>query len=206
MLLIAVASAGLAFGAVPLCAAQAGAPPPQAATDLVRHALHDAFATFSGDAKSHDQRRQLAVGLVRRYADLERISATILGPSWTQATDGQRQKFTTLLVDYGLSVWARPMNGVADNEQQVRFGGATPEGDDTVVHTFVGNDHVPIDWTVASDPGGRLVIIDVTADNVSFIHTMRDDFSSYLHRHRGGLDGLMAAMQVKIENNVASAD
>lgn len=208
LLLIAVASAVLAFGSVPQCAADPGAPSPQAAADLVRHALHDAFTTFSGDGKSHEQRRQLAVDLVSRYADLGRISAAILGPTWTTATDGQRSKFTALLVDYGLSVWARPMDGVADNEQQVHFERATPAGDDTVVHTFVGasGSEVPIDWTVAADPGGRLVIVDVTADNVSFIRTMRDDFGSYLHRHRGGLDGLMAGMQGKIDQNVASAN
>lgn len=180
----------------------------QSAVELIQHALHDAFTTFSSDDQSHERRRQQTEALVRRYADLDRISATILGPYWAKANDDQRRKFASLLVDYGLSVWARPMTGVAEDERQVRLTGTTPaDGNQMIVHTVVdaAHDRVPIDWTVAPEPGGRLVITNVTAENVSFIRTMRDDFSSYLSRHHGGLDGLMAAMQLKIDTDVASA-
>lgn len=205
LMVIAAASAALAWGAAP---ASAGQPSPPQATQLVRDALHDAFAAFSGPGKLHTDKERLAEDLVRRYADLGRISSTILGPYWAQATPDQQQKFTALLVDYGLSVWARPMTGAADSEQKVSVKDATPAGDDVVVHTFLNASgrHVPIDWTVSGDPGGRPVITDVTADNVSFIHTMRDDFTSYLHHHHdAGLAGLMQAMQAKIDRNVASA-
>lgn len=206
LLLIAAASAVLAFGVEPARAADAPVDS-SAAKQFIQHALHDAFATFSGGPKSHDQREQLAEALVRRYADMDRISATILGPYWDKARDEQRRQFTSLLVDYGLSVWARPMTGGAMNEQQLRIGSTTPAAADVVVHTFIrsSGQQVPIDWTVAAEPDHRLVITNVTADNVSFVRTMRDDFESYLHHHDGGLNGLMSALQAKIDKNVADA-
>lgn len=200
LLVLFIALAGLVLGTAP-----ARAVDPGAAGALVTHAVDDAITTFSGRKMSREERAKAARDLMGRYSDLRLISATILGRYWTSASADQQAKFPPLLVEYALSAWA-PMGDLGAGDSKIRVSGTEPAGDRLTVHALAGapgEQPTPLDFTVAGE-GGKLVITDVVVDHVSFITTMRDDFTSFLRSNGGRLDALMAAMQKKIDANAVA--
>jgi phospholipid transport system substrate-binding protein len=201
-LLVAVLALGCVVSAVPARALDANA-----ANAFVTRALDDAVRTFSGKTMSPDDKARAAQELIGRYADLRGLSAAILGRYWTGATPDQQAKFPPLLVQYALSAWA-PMGDIGGGDNKMRITSTQPAGQSLVVHALIGSpgeQPTPLDWTVSTAADGRLILTDVVVDNVGFIRTMHDDFSSFLASNGGRLDTLMAAMQKKIDANAAPA-
>ena len=193
---------GCAVSAAPARAIDANA-----AGAFVTRAMDDAIRTFSGKAMSPAEKARAAQELIGRYADLRGLSAAILGRYWTAATPDQQAKFPPLLVQYALSAWA-PMGGLGGSDDKMRITSTQPAGQSLVVHSVIGapgEQPTPLDWTVSTAADGRLILTDVVVDNVSFIRTMRDDFSSFLASNGGRLDALMTAMQKKIVANAPAA-
>jgi len=178
-----------------------------AASAFVTRALDDAIRTFSGKTMSPADKARAAQELIGRYADLRGLSAAILGRYWTGATADQQAKFLPLLVQYALSAWA-PMGDIGGGDDKMRITRTEPAGQRLIVHALIGapgEQPTPLDWTVATGADGRLILTDVAVDNVSFIRTMHDDFSSFLASNGGRLDALMAAMQKKVDANAPAA-
>ena len=202
-LCVAAVAATLVLNAAPARAVEAND-----AIAVVNQAVADALKTFGGKPTTREQKRQLAEGLIKRYTDVRVISAAILGRYWTGATPADQTKFASLLIDYALSGWASQMSDL-DGSETIKVTGTQAAGAAIVVHsvsTTPGEKPTPIDWTVAPASDGHLIITDASIDHVSFITTMRDDFTSYLANNGGKLETLMAAMQKKIDaNNVASS-
>lgn len=197
---IAAAAAALMLKTAPAWAVDQGA-----AIALVNQAVGDALKTFSGQ-HTQAERRRLAEGLIKRYTDMRVISAAILGGYWAKATPVQQTKFMELLLDYALSGWASQVSDVSGTDT-IKVTGTQPAGAAMIVHSLSitpGEQPTPIDWTVASAADGRLIITDASVEHVSFITTMRDDFTSYLNNNGGRVETLMTAMQRKIDANVAT--
>lgn len=188
-----------------LNSAPAGAVDQNAAIALVNHAVDDALKTFAG-THTQAEKRRLAQDLIERYTDLRVISAAILGRYWTAATPADQSKFAALLVDYALSGWASQVSDMSGSDT-IKVTGTQPAGAAMIVHSVsisAGEAPTPIDWTVVPAADGHLIIGDASVDHVSFVTTMRDDFTSYLNNNGGRLETLMAAMQHKIDANVAA--
>ena len=201
-LLGAVLVAGFALGAPRARAAIDG----NAAAAFVNQAVEEALKTFNGKPMAHAEKTQKAEALIGRYSDLRVLSAAILGRYWTSATPAQQQKFPTLLVDYALSAWA-PMGDLGAGDNKIQVVRAEPAGTNMTVHAVAGSpgeQPTPLDFTVSTGQAGRLIITDVVVDHVSFITTMRDDFTSFLRSNGGSVDALMSAMQKKIDANAGA--
>lgn len=186
-------------------AAPARAVDQEAAVALVNQAVGDALKTFVG-RHTQAEKRRLAEDLIRRYTDMRMISAGILGRYWSKATPDQQTKFMALLLDYALSGWASQVSDVSGTDT-IKVTGTRQAGAAIIVYSVSitpGEQPTPIDWTVAPAADGHLIITDASVDHVSFITTMRDDFTSYLNNNGGQLETLMAAMQRKIDANLAA--
>jgi ABC-type transporter MlaC component len=199
-LCVAVVAAASLFQIAP-----AGAVDQNAAIALINQAVADALKTFSG-THTQAEKRRLAETLIARYTDLRVLAATILGRYWTAAAPADQSKFTALLVDYALSGWASQVSDVSGGDT-IKVTGTQPAGTAIIVHSVAispGQAPTPIDWTVGPAADGHLIIRDASVDHVSFITTMHDDFTSYLNNNGGRLETLMAAMQRKIDANIAA--
>jgi len=173
---------------------------------LVQKAVKEAIGEFAGKKLSAEASRPKLDALIDRYIDRRQIAETILGRYWARATTEQQAKFERLVLDYAMNGFGGAASEISA-EQKITVTGSAVEGDHVVVHTVSiepGDDPTPIDWVVGS-VGGRTVFVDVFIEGVSPIKTMRDDFTAVLRSNGGSIDGLMAAMQKKMDANKAAA-
>jgi phospholipid transport system substrate-binding protein len=143
--------------------------------------------------------RTLAIGDVLKEAvDLDAVARVVLGQHWGKASEAQRADYGTLFRPYAIGVLAQRFGGYAGTERFV-VTGSRPVGDDRMVSTEVvyGGGYPPLrlDWRVRSGAAGRLVIVDVVAEGVSWILTTRSEFDSIVTQR--GLDGLLREMRTR---------
>ncbi len=173
----------------------------KAADALVDKVVQDAMSSLAGKNLPPAERNKVVRRLIDTYADLQQTSADVLGRYWTRASDADRAKFKSLVIDYILAVWGQQLDDMTP-DQKILVKSAEPQGDRVVVHSQsieAGEEPTPVDWVVGSTADGRLIIVDVTVDNVSPVRTIKDDFTSFLRTNGGQLSALFVAMQKKID-------
>lgn len=177
----------------------------QASRTMVQTAIDDGLARFAGKALSLADRTSQLDGLLRRYTDPTMLSASILGRYWGKITPAEQRDFSETFMRYLVSSYAGMLRTLQSGVR-VEMGDAVDLGERVRVSTVVRMPSdpavpVPVDWDVASTPGGGLAIMDVSAEGVSIIRAMREDFASVLRRSGGKLDPLMDALRGKIAAN-----
>lgn len=176
-----------------------------AARATVQTAVGEGLDRFVGKSYSLAERTRLLDDLLRRYTDPPTLSSGILGRYWGKITPAEQAAFTDTFMRYLVSSYV----GLLKNLQtgvRVQVGDAVDLGARMRVSSIahmpsdpaVG---VPVDWDVAATPDGRLVIMDVSAEGVSIIRAMREDFASILRSSGGKIAPLMEALQRKIDAN-----
>lgn len=174
---------------------------PNSATTLVDSAIHDVYSAMAGKKLSRQQRVAVLDSMIHRYADIEQTSQTLVGPSWSNASQSDQAAFQNTLVAYMLALWSEPLGDLSP-DQKVAVIKAVPKGDQVLVEsaaTAPNEEPTYLEWTVSSASDGRPFIADVSVEGVSLIRVMRSDFSAVLFANSGRLDGLIAGMKQKIQ-------
>ena len=196
--LLGAVLAGLALSL--LVESPARALEPDAAAAFVDQAIHDVYTTMAGKKLSREQRVAVLNSVIQRYANIEKTSETLIGPSWGYAAASDQTAFEQTLVAYMLALWSEPLGDISP-EQKVSITSAVAHGDKVLVEsaaTAPQEDPTYLEWTVATTPDGHPFIADVSVEGVSLVRVMKSDFSSVLFANSGRLDGLIAGMQRKI--------
>lgn len=182
------ATAGLAFAA---------APSPAAATAFIRTTADRMIGIIDGTEDLARRRAQLQT-IVDDAVDTEQIARFCLGRYWRAVTPAQRQHFIQLfhrvLLD-GVTGQISSYRGV-----RIDLGRAMVRRQTTTVQSTVHRPEqavVEADWVVPETSAG-LRIQDVVAEGVSMRLTRRQDYGSYLGRHRGDINALLAAMENRL--------
>lgn len=173
---------------------------PDAAAAFVDQAVRDVYTTMAGKNLSREQRAAVLNSVIQRYANIEKTSEILIGPSWGNASTSDQTAFEQTLVAYMLALWSEPLGDISPG-QKVSITSAVARGDKVLVAsaaTAPHEDPTYLEWTVASAPDGHPFIADVSVEGVSLIRVMKSDFSSVLFANAGRLDGLIAGMQRKI--------
>ena len=193
----------VAVGPRPVQAQDASAPDLQAARTLVRSAIDTGLSSFVG--KPLAERERLLDGLLRRYSDPTMLAANILGRHWGKISPAEQTAFTETFMRYLVSSYVGLLKNVHP-DVTVDVGEAIDTGEriQVLCVAHMPSDPgapVPVVWDVATTAEGKPVLMDVTADGVSIIRAMREDFASVLRRSGGAITPLMEALQRKIAAN-----
>jgi len=175
---------------------------PDEAAAFVDSAIHDVYDAMAGKSLSHEQRVAVLDSMIHRYANLEKTSETLIGPSWDNASASDQSAFQQTLVAYMLALWSEPLGDISPG-QRISITGSVAHGDNVLVEsaaTAPREDPTYLEWTVASAPDGHPFIADVSVEGVSLVRVMKSDFTSVLFANAGRLDGLIAGMQRKIRS------
>ena len=199
MAMLAVLLLGMA---APLPAQAADA---QAAKAMVRSAVDDGLKTVMTRDQSLPERARLLDGLLRRYTDPAMLAARILGHTWDRISPQEQAAFTDTFMRYLVSSYVGLLKNVSP-DVKVEMGDAVDLGAGALVASLARlpsdpGGPIPVTWEIATAADGRLVLMDVTADGISIIRAMHDDFASVLRSSGGRMAPLMAALQRKIESN-----
>ena len=175
---------------------------PDEAAAFVDSAIQDVYTAMAGKKLSHDERVAVLDSMIHRYANIEKTSETLIGPTWNMSSPSDQATFQQTLVAYMLALWSDPMGDITPG-QKVSITSSVAHGDKVLVEsaaTAPHEDPTYLEWTVASTADGHPFIADVSVEGVSLVRMMRSDFSSVLFANAGRLDGLIAGMQRKIRS------
>ncbi len=137
--------------------------------------------------------------LVEEVTDLALVVRLVLGRHWRRATPEQRRRLLEVARRFLRKLLAERLDSYAG--QRVEVVAVRPVDErDTIVRTRVvapreGRSYT-VDWRVRRLPDGRLVIVDVIAEGVSFVLTQRAEISEIVGR--SGIDGLIAAYERRL--------
>lgn len=175
------------------------------ARKTVQGAVDEGLSTFVGKKIPVGERTRLLDALLRRYVDPAMLSAGILGRYWGKITPTEQTAFSDLFVRYLVTSYVGLL-GRAESGVRLQVDGGQDLGARAKVFSsaYLPAEPVtpiPVEWEVATTPDGKPVIMDLTAQGVSLIRAMHDDFASVLRSSGGRIEPLMAALQRKIDDN-----
>ncbi len=170
------------------------------AEDVVHGIVRDSGAAFAGASLSTEVKRVKIAALVEKFSDITYISELLLGRHWRKASPAQQQTFTDLLVPFFVATYGEMIDAVKVRPDVV-FVGVEPRGDSIIVYTQLvtpGEEPVGIDWLIGASPTGKVGVLDVVADNISMVTTIRSDFTAVIRSGGGNMEALFDAMRKKI--------
>ena len=126
------------------------------------------------------------------------VSASVLGPPWRSASQGQKQAFVAAFQSY----LSRKYGAQFDEYRNARIEvtGARDGGRAGVlVQTRVvrpGQQAIAVDWQI-SDRSGQPRVVNLVIEGVSMLATERAEVGAMLEASRGSIDGLVGQLRAR---------
>jgi phospholipid transport system substrate-binding protein len=164
-------------------------------TELGRHAI----AIMKDPEISRADRQRQFEALMAEDFDLPKMAQFVLGNYWQNASETERQQFTTAFGYYMTGVYSTRFSEF--NAQSFRVTTQRAQNEMTTVvsseitRTSTGEE-IDLDWVVAKTPGSYKVI-DITAGGMSLTREQREEFSSVVHRNGDSIANLVRQLQMK---------
>ncbi len=168
---------------------------------LARSVTDEVTAILRADKDAYTGNPVKVVGLIETkvlpHFNFVRMTRLAVGKNWRQASPPQREaligEFRTLLVRTYATAFT------AYRDQTIKYGPLRmrPEDEDVVVRSQIiqqGGPPVAVDYNMEKTAKGWKVY-DVTIEGVSLVQNYRSSFNSEVHR--GGIDGLINALNSK---------
>jgi len=189
------ATAALA-AALPRALAQGTPADATQATGFIRRLGEQLVAVVNGPGSPADKQARIAP-LIERDVDVDGIARFCLGRFWRQATAAQQQAYVQAFHKVMINTIVGHLGefegvGFAMTQTVQREGA-------TLVGTRISRPNqepAAVQWVV-DEVGGQPRIVDVTAEGTSLRLTQRSDYASYLQKHGGDVDALIAAMRAQ---------
>jgi ABC-type transporter MlaC component len=171
------------------------------ASAFVERLMQDAVSELAGKSMSREERAAVLAGLLERYADTKATADELLGRHLANASEDDQTRFQKTFVTYILASWTDYLADMSPGQKLV-VTRVEPQADRLRVHSLAsvpGEEPLPVEWSVAATADGRPYVAEVAMGGVGIVRMMRADFTSVLFANRGRVDGLIAALQKKIE-------
>jgi len=170
-------------------------------TRFVEQAARRAIAVLERTDLDREAKIAALEQLVEDVTDLPLVVRLVLGRYWREATPEQRERLLDLARRFLRKLLAERLDSYAG--QQIEVVEAQPvDEQDIIVRTRVVSPReeraYTVDWRVRRLADGRLVIVDVIAEGVSFVFTQRSEISEIVSR--AGIDGLIAEYERRLSS------
>jgi phospholipid transport system substrate-binding protein len=180
-------------------AAMVQAAPTSDAAGFISDLVSDALKTVDNKQMTEQDRAERFRVLLTQDFDMPRIARFVLGRSWNEASDQEKQQFQKLFEEYIVRAYAKRFGEY--NGETVKIMGSRVESEiSTLVQSQIirpnGAPPAKVDWRVRKGDGG-FKIIDVNVEGVSMVLTQREEFGSVIQRS-GGVAGLNKTLQEKL--------
>ena len=178
-------------------AAQAAPDPGQFMIDLDRRAT----APFKDASLGEDQRVEAVRRLVDETFDTAKIGKFVLGVNWRRATAEQKAAFLEVFAEVNLQRFLPLFTKYIDHTFKVDK--VRQDERKATVHfvtsiiTQGDNPPITVEWRLI-EKDGRLRIIDVVAEGVSMVLTLRNEYASVIKT--SGMDGLITQLRSKVKS------
>lgn len=175
-------------------------------TETLRPVLQDLTAVLGDQSlKGKDhlvERRTKIMALIKRGFDFREMSKRVLGPTWRDIDDQQRDDFTTLMTKLLENVYVGKLEGYSG--EVIEFVGETVKDDRAQVTTLIDNQNskIPAHY-IMRQVGGKWMVYDINIEGVSLVRNYQEQFKSILRTEKYG--GLVKVLQDKNRSFLAEA-
>jgi phospholipid transport system substrate-binding protein len=142
----------------------------------------------SGDPPDAQARR--FTDLFTRYAASEQIARFVMGVTWREMSDAQRERFRKAFIDYIGRVYASLLEDYEG--QTLEVTGSRDFGRKGILVAArargEGVENSQVEYLVSDRGGEGPKIIDITADGVSLLQSQRQEFAAMLDKRNGDVD------------------
>ena len=201
-----LASTALGFvllGAAPFVRAAEEAP-----DALIQRVSAQILDTIRADKEiqAGEQRKVLTLvdTQVMPYVNFTRMTASVVGRNWRQATPEQKQRLQDEFKSLLIRTYSGALSQVKDQRLNVKPLRAAPTDNEVVVHTEVigHGDPVQLDYRMEKTPTGWK-IYDLNVLGIWMVETYRTQFAQEINAK--GVDGLITALAQRNTANASAA-
>lgn len=134
--------------------------------------------------------------LLAKYADMQAIGASVLGPPWRTASSAQKQAFISAFSHYLSRRYGKQFREYKN--AKINVTGAKDGGRvGVLVNSQVvrpGQENVAVDWQVSAQSGSPKVV-NLVIEGVSMLASERAEIGARLDAAGGSLDKLIASLK-----------
>jgi phospholipid transport system substrate-binding protein len=140
------------------------------------------------------ERRDKIMSLIKRRFDFREMSKRVLGKTWRQIDDKERDNFTVLMTKFLENVYLGKLEGYSG--KAVEFVAETIKNDRAQVTTIVEheNEKIPLHYIMNKTASGWMVY-DINIEGVSLIKNYQEQFKSILRKD--DYQGLVKVLEEK---------
>ncbi len=169
-------------------------------TDLrpVLQGLTDVLADTSLKGDEHrTKRREKIMSIIKHGFDFREMSKRVLGKTWQDISDKERDNFTTLMTKLLENVYIGKLEGYSD--QTIEYVGEIVKEDRGQVSVLLDNAGVkiPIHYIMRISDTGWMVY-DINIEGVSLVRNYQEQFKAILRKDK--YEGLVKVMEEKISS------
>ena len=132
-----------------------------------------------------------------RYSALPQITRFVMGITWREMSDAQKDAFREAFLDYVGRVYAALLSDYEG--QTIEVQRSQDFGDRGVLVTSIGRgpqvDGSAVEWLVSDRGGDGPKLVDITAEGISLLQTQRQEFGAMLERRNGDVDAFIADLR-----------
>ena len=191
-------SAVLAFAVSPFSGNAIAA----SADDFIRSAGEKTFASLSEELTNKERTARFREILVVTF-DLPTIARYALGRYWRVATKTQRDDYVVLFEKFIVQSYLPRFKDLSGHTFEVKRSQVINARDQLVlseIKTKQGKPPIRVNWRVRLRDNTYRVI-DVMVEGVSMSVTQRDEFAAVIRRNGGKIEGLLASLRRKSDQN-----
>lgn len=182
--------------------------PEERARAIIQSMADQVLASLRDESQTTADREALYGELFTEHFNIPVIGRWVLGRSWRDADEAQREEYIEVFRRYIVKTYAIQFTGFTG--EQFEITGAEAEDDGAVVLSEIrspdGVDITQVRWRFRPAEDGTLKINDVVIENISMALTQRREFASIIERRGGTVDGLIGALREKIAELEQRAD
>jgi len=168
-------------------------PSPQA---RVEEMVNSVLGVLQQTEMSEADKKTAVSGTVQEYLNVESISRRTLGTYWNEATEEQRQQFSTLFIRILEGTYLNRMEGYSGGK--VKYLKQRVKGNKAIVDTLVISKEleIPVQYKMIYEDG-NWQIFDLVLEGISLVRNYRSSYGEIIRR--SGYDGLLALMDKKVQ-------
>lgn len=186
------------LGAVVSLAVATGAARASTATDFV-NSFGGRLAGVINSGKSLDEKKKEVLPLLKENVDITGIGRYCLGKYWRTATPAQRDKYISLFDQVLVNTITDQIGNYKGVSFRITSSTTTPDGER--VNALIDRPDQPEVNMQLVIGGNPPKVVDMYGEGASLRMNQRGDYSSYLARHNGDVDVLIAALERQINNH-----
>ena len=167
-------------------------------TAALKPVINDLTAVLKdGSLKGNEhlvERREKIMSLIKRGFDFREMSQRVLGRTWREIDDQERDHFTALMTKLLENVYIGKLEGYSGETPE--FVAETVKGDRAQVTTLIENNgaKIPVHY-IMKDADSRWMVYDINIEGVSLVRNYQEQFKSILRTD--GYKGLVKVIEDK---------